>query len=341
MALRAKLADVAELAGVSIGTASQALNNKNSVAFDTRQRVLDAAEKLGYLQAVRRPANAALNFSATIGVLMKKSLNEPPINPFYSHVLEGAEQECKRRGMNMMFASIEVDDYSKAMAWPPMLDQELDGLLIIGALLEETIVEISQFTRMPMVLVDGYTTGATFDSVVIDNISGAYRAVLYLIENGHKHIGMIGSSVNSHPSIQERREGYQRALRDSGLAADTYIEESLLNRNSAYAATWTLLKRSPEVTAIFASNDDTAIGVIRAAREMGCDVPGDLSVIGFDDIDLSQEITPPLTTMRVDKAMMGALGVRQLVERTQEPNQPNLTISLGTQLIVRGSVKGV
>ncbi|MBZ0307428.1 MAG: LacI family transcriptional regulator [Anaerolineae bacterium] len=335
---RAKLIDVAELAGVSIGTASQALNNKSNVASETRQRVLAAAEKLGYLQSVRIPNHSQQNIS-TIGVLMKKNWQENPFNPFYSYVLSGAERECQRQNLSMMYASIEVDEYSKAQAWPPMLDQELGGLMIVGALLEETVAEIGQETGLPIVLVDGYTTTRTYDSILIDNITGAFNAVSYLIENGHQHIGLIGSTPNAHPSIRERRKGYQRALKAHGLEENACIEDGLLNRDAGYQAALQLLKRAPEITAIFSCNDETAIGVFRAAREMGYQVPHDLSVIGFDDIDLTQEMIPPLTTMHVDKVMMGALGVRHLIERARDPNQPTLTTLLGTQLMVRESVR--
>lgn len=335
MSSRAKLVDVAELAGVSIGTASQALNNKNNVALETRQRVLEAAEKLGYLQVVRKPSGRI----ATIGVLMKTHPHERYANPFYSYVLSGAERECQRQNLSMMYASIEVDEYSKAKAWPPMLDQDLDGLLIVGALLEETLIEITRQTSIPIVLVDGYTDANTYDSILIDNVSGAYQATTYLIERGHRNIGLIGSSPDGYPSIRERRKGYQRALRAAGLEANHYIQEGLLSREASYHATLALLKRAPEVSAIFACNDDTAVGVMRAARDIGRDIPQDLSVIGFDDIDLSQELQPPLTTMHVDKVQMGALGIRHLVERAQDPSQPILTISLGTQLMVRGSVR--
>lgn len=339
MVARAKLVDVAELAGVSIGTASQALNNKNGVSPDTRQRVLEAAEKLGYLQQVRIPT-ASISSVSTIGVLMRDNRQEPSNNPFYSQVLAGAERECQRQKVNMMYASIDVDDYSRAQAWPPMLDQELDGLLIIGAFLQETITEISQQTRLPIVLVDAYTVTNTYDSIVINNINGAYNAVSHLIEQGHRHIGLIGSAPNAYPSIRERRKGYERALKVHDIA-ETYIKETRLKRDEAYHATISLLKNAPQITAIFACNDDTAIGVMRGARELGREIPHDLSVIGFDDIDLSQEVVPPLTTMHVDKVLMGALGVRQLVDRATDPERPILTLSLGTQLIERLSVSRI
>lgn len=334
---RPKLSDVAELAGVSLGTASQALNKRNGVAPETRQRVLNAAEQLGYFQQIRGLGGRPSTIS-TIGVLMKLNVQEPSVNPFYSYVLAGAERECQRQNLSLMYANIEVDEYSKALAWPPMLlDQQVDGLMVVGAFLEETIADISQQAGMPIVLVDGYAFNNGYDMIITDNLNGAFNAVSYLIEQGHRHIGLIGSAANAYPSVRERRKGYTRALKLNGIT-ETYIEDSPLDRDEAYRTTLRLLERAPQITAIFGCNDDTAIGCMRAARDMGRRLPEDLSVIGFDDIDLAQEIIPPLTTMHVDKVLMGAVGVRHLIDRASDPDRPTLTVTMGTQLIVRDSV---
>jgi DNA-binding LacI/PurR family transcriptional regulator len=303
--------------------------------------VLEAAEKLGYLQQVRVPAGSVQNLS-TIGVLMKLLQSEQEvINPFYSYVLAGAERECQRQNLSLMVASIEVDEYSKALSWPPMLlDQQVDGLLVVGAFLQETISQISKQAGLPIVLVDGYASNSAYDMIVTDNINGAFSAVSYLIEQGHRHIGLIGSAPNAYPSIRERRKGYTRALKVYGISHQ-YIEDGCLTREAAYHETLRLLERAPQITAIFACNDDTAIGCMRAARDMGRRLPDDLSVIGFDDIDLAQEIVPPLTTIHVDKLLMGALGVRHLIDRARDPERASLTISLGTQLIIRESVRAM
>ncbi|MBI5959734.1 MAG: substrate-binding domain-containing protein, partial [Chloroflexi bacterium] len=165
-------------------------------------------------------------------------------------------------------------------------------------------------------------------------------AVDYLIENGHSRIGLIGSLPDAYPSIRERRKGYTRALKQHGIEP-SYIENGPLTREGGYKATQRLLKRAPEITAIFACNDNVAIGVMNAAQDLGRHIPDDLSVIGFDDIDLSQEVTPPLTTIHVDKMLMGVLGVRQLRDRIENPARTRLTTILSTQLIIRKSVRSL
>lgn len=338
---RPTLRDVAREAGVSLGTASQALSNKVGVAPQTRARVLNAAASLGYQRAVR-VAMPAPHPLAVIGLLIKHSQDDPGgVDPFYSHVLAGAERECRRRNLSLMVASIEVDAQNRPTALPLMLtERKVDGLLMGGTFLEDTVAEIGAGAGLPIVLVDAYMLGQPFDSVVIDNFDGAYTAVSYLLEHGHTCIGLVGSAPGAYPSVLERRQGYLRALQHYDIA-EVYIEDSPLTRLDGYPAALRLLTRAPQLTAIFACNDDVAMGVLNAALELGRRVPEDLSIIGFDDIDLAQEANPPLTTMHVDKVLMGVLGVRQLVDRARTPDRPALTTAISPQLIVRDSVRNL
>ncbi|MBC8171179.1 MAG: substrate-binding domain-containing protein, partial [Anaerolineae bacterium] len=177
-----------------------------------------------------------------------------------------------------------------------------------------------------------------FDSVVIDNFNGALTAVNHLIQNGHRHIGLIGSNRDSYPSVLERRQGYLAALAQHNIQSH-YIEESVLERPQAFEATLRLIKRHPEITAIFACNDNVAIGVMNAVRHLGYDVPGDISIVGFDDIDLAQEVMPPLTTIHVDKVLMGTLALRLLRDRINDHEKVAIKTVVTTHLIIRESVR--
>ncbi len=337
---RPTLRDIAELAGVSLGTASQALNNKGNVAPNTRQRVLDAAAQLGYQQQVRIPAVEKYQIS-TIGALLKLDPEDStPLNPSYSGILAGAERECQRQNLSLMFANVEVDLNSRVVNWPTMLlDQQVDGLLIMGIYLESTLNEIDrQLGSKPIVLIDAYTPNQSYDMIVFDNFNGAFKAISYLIECGHRHIGLIGSHADhDYPSVHERRKGYLHALQVHGII-QSYIQEGLLRTEEAYEASIDLLTQHPEITAIFACNDETASQVLRAARSLGRRVPEDISVMGFDDVELAQKVTPSLTTMRVDRLLVGALGVRQLVDRASNPDRAALTTSVSTEVVIRESV---
>jgi len=332
------LREVAESAGVSIGTASQALNNRPGVAQETRLRVLEAATALGYpVKTLGLPQETPI---AVVGLLLKHDADDrEPVNHFYAYVQSGVEAECRERGLHLMYSNIEVDAQNRPVQWPIMLSEaRIDGLLLCGTFIETALDAMRRQRSIPIVMLDAYTTGAQVcDRVLTDNFSGALAATRYLIGNGHRCIGLIGSTAEAYPSIRERREGYLEALRRAGIP-DSFIEDSPIGRAPGYEATLRLLQRAPVITAIFACNDDTALGVLKAARDLGRRVPEDLSVMGFDDLVLIHDVSPALTTMHVDKVLMGRLGVRQLLERARNPAMPAVTIMLQTELVVRESV---
>ena len=331
------LHDVAKLAGVSIGTASQAINNRPSVAQDTRTRVLDAARTLGY-PLKDTVSDTGENPLSIIGLLTKHDYGFPfEVNAFYSYIQAGVESECRRHNMSLMFSNIEVDSSNHPVIWPAMItEQRVDGLLLAGTFIENTIGLLGQRVDIPIVLVDSYAPNLPFDSIVIENINGATTALNHLIAQGHTRIGMIGWTKNSPPGINERYIGYTHALEAHNISTH-YVEESGLNREEGYRAAVQLLQRAPELTAIFACNDLTAIGAIHAARDMGLRVPDDLSIIGFDNIDMAKEITPALTTIHVYKSWLGIFGVRQLIARAMNPEQPKTSTTITTDLVVRES----
>lgn len=333
----ATLRDVAKLAGVSLGTASLALNNRPNVLPETRARVVSAASTLGY---VAKPPPAAVRPKelAVIGMLTKETGMPAEINPFFSHVQYGVESECRARNISLMFANVEVDDSNHPVVWPRMVtDQHVDGLIVVGTNIETLVGGIMRKLNKPIVLIDSYAPRYAFDSVLIDNAGGMEAAVKHLIDAGHAAIGFIGWNPASPPDVHERRDGYERGLREFGIER-TYIETSRMTREDGYAATHHLLARAPEVTAIIATNDDTAIGVVNAARDRGLIVPRDLSIVGFDDIDLASEIHPALTTVHVYKDWLGRLGVQHLASRAEHPDQPQISTIVATRLIERETV---
>ncbi|MFN3705847.1 MAG: LacI family DNA-binding transcriptional regulator [Thermoflexales bacterium] len=335
------LRDVAKLAGVSIGTASQALNNRPHVLPETRKRVLEACQALGYSP---RKSNAAQSRPRVIGMLTKHDEGSPPpaLNFFFSHVQAGVEQACRANHINLMVASVPVDRSNHPISWPRLVEEKyIDGVLLVGlSLTKEELSELQNKLGRPVVLVDSYVAGVMLDSVLIDNIGGAMQAVTHLIDLGHRHIGLIGSNPASPPDVLERREGYLRALAARGIT-QTFIEDSAMLREAGQAALPRLLERAPLVTAVFVTNDDTAIGVLRAAQAMRLRVPEDLAIVGFDDIDLAREIHPTLTTVRVHKTWLGKIGVQCLIQRLQEPDRPPVVVRLATELVERETTREV
>jgi LacI family transcriptional regulator len=338
MTATATLRDVAERAQVSIGTASQALNHRPNVSVETRQRVLEAARDLGYKP--REPA-AGLNDSQVevLGMITKHDYGLPiEINPFYSHIQLGVERECQRMGLSLMYANIEVDHQNRPVYWPSMLrEQRIDGLLFVGTFFEDTVDIIQRQTNVPIVLIDSYAPNLPFDHILIDNMNGTRRMVEHLIQLGHRNIGLVGSGEEIPPGVQERVHSFFTTLKAHNLPTH-YHEDSWLERGQSYEATLNLLRRAPELTALFVINDDCAIGAMHAATDLGLRIPEDISIAGFDDINVAREVTPPLTTVVVPKAWMGAMGVRRLLERAANPDQPKVYLVLSTDLVIRKSV---
>lgn len=334
------LRDIAQHADVALSTVSQVINNKPGVSPELRHRVIAVATELGYRSRVSSESALSTEIK-TIGLLTKRRNGDAlTINPFYSHIIAGAESECRRHNIGLMYANIEVDEHNHATSLPSiLLEERVDGVIVLGAFLEETLGHISNYANQ-IVLVDAYTSnGDEFDSVLVDNLRGATKAVKHLIASGHRCIGLIGSEPDSYPSILERRQGYLSALDQHGLKP--FIEDSALDRSDAYEATKRLIARAPEITAIFACNDNVAIGVVNALQEMGRPVPAQISVIGFDNIDLAQELKPALTTMHVDKVLMGVVAVRHLIDRAVNSSRASLKTLVSTQLIERESVRAI
>ncbi len=333
----ATLRDIANAAGVSLATVSAALNDKNGVSPQTRARVLEIATSMGYEIKEKKRAVDEPDLRV-IGLLVKHDLDMVRgANAFYSHVQFGANNFCQRHNISLMVATMDVDISNHPLSWPAMINQnQIDGLIMAGAFIDDSVEILKRKTDFPIVLVDSYSSTLDCDSVVSDNVGGAKKAVKYLVENGHERIGLAGWNRLSPPSIQLRYQGYMQVLNAYGLTP--FIVETELSRAGGQKAASALLAADRQVTALFCCNDETAIGAMNTIRDLGLAIPQDVSVVGFDDIDLAAEIRPALTTVRVQKSWMGALGVQALIERARNPDKPQTTVVVATDLVIRESV---
>lgn len=335
------LRDVAEHAGVSIGTASQALNHNPKVTEETRQKVLSAAGELGYHPKRRVHIYSPTNQEplSVIGILTKHDVFDISLaNPFYSYIYAGVEQECRRRGMSVMFSSVDVDEENRPLSWPPMIREgKIDALLLLGTMLEDSADSIAAYTDVPVILIDSYAPDLDYDSIVTDNRGGAVKAVEHLISLGHTKIGLIGANLQSPFSILERREGYLQTMMRHGLDPEKYLVDSPLTRTGGEDGMRWLLQHRPDMTAVFVCNDDTATGVYHVANDQGVSIPEELSVIGFDNTYICQGMHPALSTINIPKQWMGMLGVQALLDRKLFPDKPKVTTYVETQLVERDS----
>jgi LacI family transcriptional regulator len=275
----------------------------------------------------------------TLGMVVKTETGLPPrANPFYSHVIVGIEEACRRNQINLLFATLPVDEYNLPVEVPKILsNSDADGFLMVGTFVDETITSILGKQSRPIVLVDAYSNTASFDTVVSDNFQAAYQAVEYLIHKGHRHIGLIGSEPTSYPSLKQRRGGYSRALRENEITS-AYIANFNICNESGHDPTIWLMREHPQITALFGVNDLVAVNAVRALQEIGLRVPQDVSVIGYDDIDLAVNSKPALTTLHVDTVSMGRSAVQLLMSRLEYPDAARMTITLHPTLIERESV---
>jgi LacI family transcriptional regulator len=336
---RIKMSDIASKCGLSVSTVSLALRNNPSIPLGTRQNILRIAQELGY-----RPRNSnRLSHSSPVplhnlGLIIKSEPGVTPrANPFYSHVLAGIEETCRQKKINLLYATLPVDENNHAVQVPRLLlEESTEGLLLVGTLLDDALAPVLEQKAVPIVLVDAYALSEKYDAVVSDNVRGAYQVVSYLIRQGHRHIGLVGCSPDGYPSLRERRQGYVQALKDHGLAESCFVD-CTPKKEVALEAVTQCMNQHPQITAIFGCNDEIALAAMKAAQALGRRVPEDLAIVGFDDIDLAQHVNPALTTMHVDKAGMGRMAVQLLLNRVEHPHAEPVTAIIHPRLIERES----
>ena len=338
MGERTTLRDIAVQAQVSLTTVSQALNDKGAISKETRDKVLNTAERLGYQQRVLISPRLSRQLSK-LTMLIKRDPNEKAPNPFHYYVMKGIEQQCRQLGLELRYSSIAVDENSRVLELPsvPSL-RHTDGVLIVGAVVEDGRAFLERLGDRPAVFVNGYLRGASYDRTCIDNRAGAHDATTYLLEQGHTHIGFVGGGKEVHPSINERREGYLKALEDGGFHTAYGADSFVLTPDYAADAAKELLKKHPEITALVGASDNVAMGIYKAAESLGLRVPHDLSVMGFDNLHGVEHLTPPLSTMNINKEYLGVAAVRHLYDTSAQPTRPHITTLIRPDLVIRQSV---
>jgi DNA-binding LacI/PurR family transcriptional regulator len=340
--------DVAHAAAVSRVTVSRVLNNHGNVTDRVRQRVLQAAADVGYLS--RPPREAPVAVLRDIGFFFASILGDEPLsdNPFWTPVLHGVEQEASAAGIHVTYRSITPYADRPGALLDLVRSASLDGILVVGPA-SEPVVRALHDAEVPLVLVDNAVPGVPADAVLGDCLGGGRAAVRHLVGLGHRDIAFIGGPfvesarplghrTNTIWSVEQRALGYLTALKEAGIEPDYRLYEGCnLTTAGGYAACQRLLATGRRFTGIFCANDVCAIGVIRAMHEAGLTVPRDVSVVGFDDIEVARHLIPPLTTVRVDKEAIGAWAIQRLLARALAPSAISSTTCLHVELVERGT----
>lgn len=343
--------DVAREAGVSPATVSYILNDTPSLSFtpETRQRVLAAAEKLHYVanQAAKTLGSGraeGIVQSKLIGVVIPQTENrrkESHImfgNPFYGTFLSAVELEARRAGYQLILSGTNPGQSYIDIA----KSRTLDGVIILGAYPSDDEAEYKKY-KIPAVLVDCYGSGDSFFySVRTDDRLGGYLATKYLIEQGHHRIAIVTGELKAHGVNSERYQGYLDALCEAGLTpAHDDVFEGLVGYDHGLEVAEELARTRRDITALFASADITAIGLINGLHAAGLRVPEDVSVIGFDDVEYAKMCYPGLTTMRQNIMEKGRQAARLMIEAVQDHSLPREERIIPMELIERGTVKRV
>jgi LacI family transcriptional regulator len=324
--------DVANLAKVSIATVSRVLNNTGPVSPELEQRVLDAVKKLSY-QPNKVARSLRRSESHTIGVLIPDSRN-----PFFAELAKGVEDTCSPEGYTVVLCNTDEQPDKAIHHLNTLYQQRVAGLIVVSP--GQIIPQLQKLLDRgyPIVVADRPLPALETDAVVADNYDGARQAMQYLIELGHRHIGLIGSN-RSLETVKLRWAGIEDALRMAGIPVEERFiyEQGDFLPPSGYAGAEMLLNQISPPTAILTFNDLMAYGVLHYAQTHGWDIPDRVSVIGFDDILISAYTIPSLSTIAQPKYELGQKAAEILLRRIQKSDDPIRNIVLPTKLMARAS----
>ncbi|WP_138755140.1 LacI family DNA-binding transcriptional regulator [Paenibacillus sinopodophylli] len=339
----ATIKDIAQEAGVSAATVSRVLNNDTSLAVseETRSRIFSIAEQLQYKPSKLRRLKKDEQLSRLqFGLLMWSTLEDEPEHedPYFSSIRKGIEMRCEELGIQI----VKLLRGNSRMDMQPV--HELDGVIVVGSI-DDSDVRHLYSNENRLVFVNHSGALNEYDTVKLHFEQATKAVITHLIELGHKRIGYIGGNDHVHRLSRQhqaievdepRRIFFEQIMREHGIFDESFMMMSSWSSTSGYEAMNRLLQQEVLPTACFIASDPMAVGALRALHEHGLRVPEDMAVVGFDDIEISAYLNPPLTTVRVYTEHMGRSAVQLLLER-MEGREAAVHMTINTTLIVRES----
>lgn len=312
--MRTTIKEVAKKAAVSTATVSRVFNSTGPVDEETRQRVLQAAQKLRYTP---NAAGRSLSTRRTdaLGLLLPDIYGE-----FFSEVIRGADQTAQQHHYHLLVSSSHNhrDEIKAALR---VMSGRVDGLILMSPQIDAQTLKSNLPANLPVVLLNCFVDGVSFDSLNIDNCGGAHQMARHLLQHGHQRLAVIKGNAGNLDA-EERLRGYRRALAESRIAAAEELElAGNFSEASGYEAVKKILALAARPTAIFALNDSMAVGALGALREFGVEIPGEMALAGFDDIPIARFLSPPLTSVHVSISELGAVAIQKLVDAIREKNR--------------------
>jgi len=330
--------DVAKKANVSFMTVSRVINGYTNVKKETREKVLKAINELGYYP---NAAARALNRNKTnvIGIIVPY-YEHFLASPYFVELLLEIEKSVALKGYDLIFNTSKTkfsnNDYSILYK-----QRKVDGLIILAPSIHEKSLEKLVYESIPFVIVGGMEENKYINCVDIDNIKGTREAVQYLLNLGHKRIGLV-TGISYVMDGRQRLQGYIDTLNSYNIGVDNdLIFKGDFTEKSGYDALYYFFSLASPPTAVFCSNDHMAVGVYKAAHEKNIKIPGGLSVIGFDDIKLASFLTPPLTTIRQPIDVLGKTTAKLMIDCIEKKLKDVRKIIITPELIIRASCKHI
>jgi LacI family transcriptional regulator len=326
------LADVAHAAGVSTATVSRCLNTAATVSPKTRSRVMAAVEQLGYVPHFGARAMAAKRTN-TIGAIIPTMENA-----IFARGLEAFQKKLRELGYNLLVSSSGYQPDLEAAQIKAMVARGADGLLLIGYERASETYDYLDKRGIPTLIAWAYRKDAKRPSIGFDNKTAMAELTQHVIGIGHRRIGVISGIVAGNDRAAERVYGIKQAARAQGLNPnDIHVIETRYEIEDGGAAFRQLMQASPQPSVIICGNDVLAAGALHQAREMGLRVPADISITGFDDIELASIVSPPLTTVHVPHRQMGQDAATELVQMI-EGQSSGRSQQLQSSLVLRASL---
>ena len=330
---------IAELASVSTATVSLVLNERPGVSAETRQMVKETISKLNYFPK-RAASHLARKQTGNIGfIIWEDHFSE--IEMFYSQCFLGMELATRDSDYYILLTTVKLD-FNPLSDLPRFLKyDDVDGVVLAGRV-PHILVTLLEKRKIPFVLLDYEISGKKHNKVLVDNYSGAYLAIEELADRGRQNIGFIAGSVD-HPSIKERYRAYLTAIADHGLNSNkrnttlVYTTDREITRETGSTGINELLSRNTSLDAVFCANDTVAIGVIEELKRQHITVPGQIAVVGFDDIYAARFHSPAISTIHVPKMDLGKEAFKLLLEVINNPSQVPQTRIIGVECVCRDS----
>ncbi|GIP52691.1 MULTISPECIES: LacI family DNA-binding transcriptional regulator [Paenibacillus] len=323
--------DIAKSAGVSVSTVSKVINNYPNVSDKTKERVLRVVREEQFVP--NSTARGLVKGSTqTLGLFLTTGLT----HPYFVQLLAGLEESLKESGYDLIYLA-QIDWNPEYSLVRHCRSRNVDGVLIFGFQRNDLNFDEMLQSEIPTMFIDLDLIGSRAGFITSDNVDSMRQAVSYLTGLGHRKIAFVAGYQDSYVG-KLRFEGYRQGIQESDLPySSEYTFFGDFTRDSGYAAMKQFLECSAPPTAVICCSDMSALGVIEAAAEAGLTVPQDLSVIGFDDIEISRYTNPPLTTIRQDFQTIGRQAVLQLDQLIRTPHIAPPTLIIPTELIIRGS----